>query len=76
MNVKVKKIWTDENAVYIKTDEGKVYAEFFNHYPRLRQANQTQRRRFDYDNLGIHWEELDEDLSYEGFLHTNKCIAL
>ena len=63
----VVRVWIDDNAVYIETDQGEVYSEQFYDYPRLRYAIPSQRSNFECDNIGIHWEELDEDLSYNGF---------
>jgi len=39
-------------------------------YPRLLHATQTQRSawRISGGGYGIHWEEIDEDLSSEGLL--------
>ena len=36
-------------------------------FPRLEQASVEQRNEFELSAFGIHWEELDEDLSFEGF---------
>jgi hypothetical protein len=65
---KIVRVWIDDNAVYIETDRGDIYSELFSDYPRLRNAIPSQRSNFEFDNIGIHWEELDEDLSYNGFL--------
>ncbi len=65
--IKVIKVWIDDVAVYIQTSEGEIKSEQFNDYVRLRYATQAQRANFDYDNIGIHWIEIDEDLSFEGF---------
>ena len=37
-------------------------------YPRLRDANEAARQRFDLMPMGIHWPELDEDLGIAGML--------
>jgi hypothetical protein len=39
-------------------------------YPRLLHANEEQRQRFELlgDGHGIHWPDLDEDLSVSGLL--------
>ena len=65
----INKVWTDNDAVYIQTNEEKTFSECFNNYPRLRNATSIQRSRFEYDNIGIRWEELDEDLSFRGFMN-------
>ena len=37
-------------------------------YPRLLQATAEQRERVELSPYGVHWPELDEDLSIEGML--------
>jgi len=68
MNQKITKVWVDDKAVYIETDKGEIYSEQFSDYPRLRHATPARRANFEYDNIGIRWEELDEDLCYVGFI--------
>ena len=69
--MKIEKIWLTENAVWIRTEDGREACELFADYPRLRDASVEQLVNYDYDDFGIHWEDLDEDLSFEGF-STNK----
>ena len=64
----IVKIWIDSEAVYIQTNKGDVFNEQFANYPRLRTASHSQLANYEYDNIGIRWEELDEDLSYRGFM--------
>jgi hypothetical protein len=35
-------------------------------YPRLMTASSTQRKNFEIMAMGIHWPDLDEDLSIAG----------
>ena len=37
-------------------------------YPRLSKASAVQRARYEIMPLGIHWPDLDEDLSIAGML--------
>ncbi len=74
MKTTVTKVWTDADAVYIRTDKGEVYGERFADYPRLADADPAQLARFESDNIGIHWEDLDEDLSYRGFMTDSKRL--
>lgn len=66
---KVVKIWLTDTEIWIQTEEGRTASEMFADYPRLKYATQEQRENYTTDDFGIHWEELDEDLSFEGFLH-------
>jgi len=72
MKTRIIKVWIDNDAVYIQTNKGEIYRERFVNYPRLHTALPSQRANFEYDNIGIHWNELDEDLSYRGFMKTEK----
>lgn len=65
--ITIDKIWITDTAVWIKTADGREACEKFADYPRLRYATQEQRENFTSDAFGIRWEELDEDLSFEGF---------
>ena len=67
MKANVIKTWIDDKYIYILTDDGRQLCEAFADYARLRNATQEQRRIYEVDNMGIHWPELDEDLSFEGF---------
>ncbi|GAP73439.1 DUF2442 domain-containing protein [Candidatus Symbiothrix dinenymphae] len=69
----VANVWIDDTTVYIQTVDGKVYSEQFYKYPLLRYATPAQRAHFEYDNFGIRWEDIDEDLSYNCFhKHTGR----
>jgi hypothetical protein len=68
METKLNKVWTDDVAIYIEMPDGKVFSEKFEDYPRLRYATPAQRAAFEYNDVFIRWEELDEDLSIEGFM--------
>jgi Protein of unknown function (DUF2442) len=37
-------------------------------YPRLLNATGSQRLQFELSPAGIHWDEIDEDISVEGML--------
>lgn len=67
MKVDVVKTWVDGTYVHILTSEGIERKEAISGYERLRYATKEQLQDFETDNIGIHWAELDEDLSYDGF---------
>ena len=74
--ISVKKIWITDSAVWIKTADGREACEKFSDYPRLRYATQQQREKYTADAFGIRWEEIDEDLSYEGFFRSKPTNTL
>ena len=72
MKIDVVKVWVDDVHVNIQTANGQIKSEKIADYYRLRNATPEQRQNFEYDNMGIHWLELDEDLSYEGFFQSKE----
>ena len=68
----VKKIWFDNKNIFLETKDGIVKSMPLDWFPRLEQASVEQRNEFELSAFGIHWEELDEDLSFEGFFKFQK----
>lgn len=66
--VQVEKIWMTESAIWIRTVDGKEACERFSDYPRLKEASTEQLQNYTTDAFGISWPELNEDLSFDGFL--------
>ena len=73
---KIEKIWLTEDAVWIKTADGREACEKFDDYPRFRYATSEQRANYTADSWGIRWEEIDEDLSFEGFFNKQPTTEL
>ena len=63
----ISKILITERAVVVEFKDGKVGRELFCSYPRLNNASEEERNNFTSSFYGLHWPELDEDLSFEGF---------
>lgn len=74
--ITVTKIWLTDDAVWIRTSEGKEACEYYVDYPRLRYATPEQRSNYETDEYGIHWPDIDEDLSYEGFFQSKQRTDL
>ena len=70
----VEKVWVDETRVYARTRDGLVASYPFAMWKRLQSASQAQREDFYLSYSGIHWPQIDEDLSFEGmFSHAGLC---
>ena len=67
----ISKIWFDEDWIYGLGDDGKTYRQSLLWYPRLKKASDDQRARYEISTIGIHWQELDEDVSFESFLYAD-----
>ena len=59
--MEVKKLWFENDKIYILTTEGKTL------WQSLLHASDSQREKYSIDAMGIRWEELDEDISIESF---------
>ena len=62
-----KKVWFEGERIYIETDDGRTLWQSILYYQRLRNATKEQREDYELGAFGIHWEEIDEDVSYESF---------
>lgn len=65
--ISVEKIWLTNDSIWIRTSDGREAQEFFDDYPRLKYASNEERSNYTWDAFGIHWPDIDEDLSFEGF---------
>lgn len=74
--IEVERIWLTSDAVWIRTKSGDEACEYYADYPRLRFATLQQRANYKADDYGIHWPDIDEDLSYEGFFYSKNKTEL
>lgn len=65
--MKAKKLWFEGDRIYIETDDGRKLWQSVLYYDRLKNATKEQRMDYELNAFGIHWEEIDEDVSYESF---------
>lgn len=65
--MKIKKIWFDGDYLYGEGDDGKTYRQSLLWYSRLREASELERSQYTLSTIGIHWRNLDEDVSFESF---------
>lgn len=65
----IKKIWFDGEWLYGQSDDGKIYRQSLLWYSRLLKASEQERTKYKISTIGIHWPELDEDVSFESFLY-------
>jgi hypothetical protein len=63
----IEKVWTTSDAIHLRTKDGREASERFAEYARLAGASQAVRERYELDRWGIHWPDVDEDFSFDGF---------
>jgi hypothetical protein len=64
------RVWFDTDSLWVELADGRKLAVPLAYFPRLLRAAPAQRERFEISGggTGLHWEELDEDISVEGLL--------
>lgn len=63
----IKEIWFDKDYIYGKDEEGRTFRQSLLWYPRLAAASDKERESYQIGFDGIHWRNLDEDISFESF---------
>jgi hypothetical protein len=60
-------VWFDDDNIWLGLEDGRQVSAPLAFYPRLLNASKEQRENYELigPGIGIHWEDLDEDLSVE-----------
>lgn len=68
--VRAVKVWFDDDNIWLGLEDGRQVSTPLAFYPRLLNATKEQRENYEFigPGIGIHWEDLDEDLSVEGIV--------
>jgi len=68
------RIWFDKENMWIALSDGRQLSIPLVYFPRLLNASPEQRNHYELSGggTGIHWEEIDEDISVPGLLLGNK----
>ena len=68
--VRAVKVWFDDDNIWLALEDGRQVSAPLAFYPRLLNATREQRENYELigPGIGIHWEDLDEDLSIEGIV--------
>jgi|TARA_Y100001001_G_scaffold154242_1_gene168785 hypothetical protein len=69
MEQKIFKIRFQNHKIYLETESGEIKSHPLEWFPKLDSANREQLENYTLSPFGIHWPELDEDLSFEGFFN-------
>lgn len=67
--MKIIKIWFDDSFLYGEDEIGKTYRQSLLWYPGLKDATEEERAQYTMGMKGIHWRNLDEDVSFESFTY-------
>ena len=70
LNALAVEVWFDDDMMHVLLVDGREISAPLEWFPLLREATKVQRDnwRLIGNGVGIHWEDLDEDLSIVGLL--------
>ena len=70
---RIQDVMTTDDRITVSFDDGRIVSLPLEWYPRLHRATPAQRRKWELigRGYGVHWPDVDEDLSAEGFLKGN-----
>jgi len=76
IEAKASKIWCDDENLCILLYDGRQLLVPLIYFPRLLNATHQQRNQYELSGggIGIHWDDLDEDISVAGLLMGNKDV--
>jgi hypothetical protein len=65
-----KRVWFDNENMWLELTDGRQLSVPLAYFPRLLHATPEQRQNYEMSGggIGIHWEEIDEDISVSGLL--------
>lgn len=66
--VKAEAVRFDRDSMTVDLSDGRGLSVPLAWFPRLLHATPAQREKVAISTRGLHWEELDEDISIEGLL--------
>lgn len=63
-------VYFDTESIHVRLADGREISAPLKWFPHLKQATDEQRRQWELigRGVGIHWEEIDEDISVAGLL--------
>jgi hypothetical protein len=67
-DLEARKVEFTKTELVVTLSDGRKIATPLAWYPRLKKATAKQRANFEIMPMGIHWPDIDEDLSIAGML--------
>jgi hypothetical protein len=68
MTISATDVRFDEHTMWVALTDGRTLGVPLAWFPRLLNASPAQRANVDISRTGLHWEELDEDISIAGLI--------
>jgi hypothetical protein len=68
VNISAIDVRFDHATMWVQLDDGRTLGVPLAWFPRLLNASAEQRANVEISHAGLHWDNLDEDISIEGLL--------
>jgi hypothetical protein len=68
MNTLATDVRFDPEKMWVTLHDGRELGVPLSWFPRLARANAEERQNFKISAFGLHWSDLDEDISVQGLL--------
>ena len=68
MSISATAVRFDEHTIWVALTDGRTLGVPLAWFPRLLQATPAQRERVELSRVGLHWDDIDEDVSVAGLL--------
>ena len=68
MSISATSVRFDDNTMWVDLTDGRALGVPLAWFPRLMNATPAQRGQVELSRTGLHWEELDEDISIAGLI--------
>jgi hypothetical protein len=71
MTISANRVWFDDETMWVGLADGRCLGVPLAWFPRLLASTPAQRAALEISasGYGLHWEDLDEDISVSGLLH-------
>jgi hypothetical protein len=63
----VNRVWFENNRIFIEILNGEILSQPMRFFKRLAKATDEQRSQWSESPFGLHWNKIDEDISFESF---------
>jgi hypothetical protein len=67
-SVRAKTVRFDDHSMWVDLDDGRTLGVPLAWFPRLLHGSPQERSQVSISPSGLHWEDLDEDISIAGIL--------
>jgi hypothetical protein len=68
MDISATAVKFDDNSMWVELSDGRTLGVPYAWFPRLLNATPKQREAVEIGRFGLHWDDIDEDISIAGLL--------